>query len=75
MGQSQASTPVWRYNVRMATEARCQAGKTPRAPTGPTNDGHTLAPEELAEFMDSLEYDAPPPLPADSANYDPEYND
>jgi len=56
----------------MATEATNQVGKRPRSPASPTNEGHTFAPEELAEFMDSLEYDAPQTTPTDSAEYDPE---
>jgi hypothetical protein len=59
----------------MAVEARNAVPKTPRAPTSPTNNGHTLLPEELAEFMDSLEYDTPPAASVDCADYDPEYND
>jgi hypothetical protein len=32
-------------------------------------------PEELAEFVDSLEYDEPPAAVADCTDDDPEYND
>jgi len=41
----------------MATEARCQVPRTPRARAVPTYSGTALTPEELAEFMASLEED------------------
>ena len=72
MGQSDASASVWRYNARMATEARCQVPRTPRALTIPTYSGTALSPEELAEFIDSLEYDEAPAAVADCREYDPE---
>ena len=75
MGQSQASAPVWRYNARVATEARCQVPRTPRALAVPTYSGAALTPEELAEFIDSLEYDDPPAAVADCADYAPASND
>ena len=59
----------------MATEARYQTGKTPRAPTNLKNGGRTLTPEELAEFMASLEEDEFFAAPEGCADYDPEYND
>jgi hypothetical protein len=59
----------------MATEDANQAVKTPQAPASPTNNGHTLAPEELAEFMASLEFDETPAAPEDCADYDAGYND
>ena len=72
MGQSQASASVWRYNARMATEARCQVPRTSRALAIPTYSGTPLSSEELAEFIDSLEYDEAPAALADCADYDPE---
>ena len=72
MGQSQASASVWRYNVRMATEARCQVPRTPRARAVPTYSGTALTPEELAEFMASLEEDEIAAEAANSTDYDPE---
>jgi hypothetical protein len=63
---------VWRYNACMATEARCQVPRTPRALAVPTYSGTALTPEELAEFIDSLEYDDTPAALADCADYDPE---
>ncbi len=75
MGQSQASASVWRYNVPMAPEVRYAVPRPPGAPTIPANSGCTLAPEELAEFIDSLEYDEAPPAVADCADYFPENND
>ncbi|MGD0762797.1 MAG: hypothetical protein ABR929_06320 [Roseiarcus sp.] len=75
MGQSEASTSVWRYNVRMAVDAKHQAPKTLKAPADPANKGFALTPEELAEFIDSIEYDEAPAAVADCVNYDPEYND
>jgi hypothetical protein len=56
----------------MATEAKFAAAKTPRAPTNPTNSGRKLAPEELAELIDSLEHDEAPAAVADCTDYDPE---
>jgi hypothetical protein len=41
----------------------------------PTNSGHPLTPEELAEFMASLEEDEFLATPEGCADYDPEYND
>ena len=52
MGQSEASASVWRYNDRMATEAKCRVPRTPRALAVPTYSGTALSPEELAEFVD-----------------------
>ena len=72
MGQSQASASVWRYNARMATEARRQVPRTPHALAVPTYSGAALTPEELAEFIDSLEYDQAPAAATDCNNYDPE---
>jgi hypothetical protein len=65
MGQSRASAPVWRYNGRMATDAKYQAPKTLRAPTNPTRRDPTLTPQEFAEFIDALEYDEAPAAVAD----------
>jgi len=70
MGQSEASASVWRYNARMASEARCQVPRTPRGLAIPTYSGTALSSEELAEFIDSLEYDKAPA--ADRPEYDPE---
>jgi hypothetical protein len=56
----------------MATEARCQVPRTPRALAIPTYSGTALSPEELAEFVDSLEYDEASAALADSADYEPE---
>ncbi len=56
----------------MATEARYDVSKTLRAPNNPTRREPTLTPEELAEFIDSLEYDEAPAAVADCADYDPE---
>ena len=72
MGQLQASASVWRYNALMATEARYAARNTPRALAVPTRSGTGLTPEELAEFLDSLEYDDAPAAVADCTDYDPE---
>ncbi len=72
MGQSEASAPIGRYNSRMATEARCRVSWTPRAVAVSTHSGAALTPEELAEFIDSLEYDGAPAAVADCADYDPE---
>ena len=56
----------------MATEARRQVPKTLRALAVPTYSSTALTPEELAEFIDSLEYDETPAAVADSADYDSE---
>ena len=56
----------------MATEARCQVPRTPRALAVPTYSGTALTPEELAEFIDSLEYDPVPATATDYNDYDPE---
>jgi hypothetical protein len=56
----------------MATEARCQVPRTPRAFAVPTYSGTAITPEELAEFIDSLEYDETSPAVADCPDYDPE---
>jgi hypothetical protein len=71
-GQSEASASVPRYNACMATEARCLVPRTPRALAVPPYSGTALSPEELAEFIDSLEYDDTPAAVADCADYDPE---
>jgi hypothetical protein len=63
---------VWRYNGRVATDAKHQAPKTLRAPANPTHRGPTLTPQEFAEFIDSLEYDEAPAAVAGCADYDPE---
>ena len=57
---------------RMATEARCQVPRTPRALAVPTYSGTALTPEELAEFIDSLEYDETPAAVAECTDYDSE---
>jgi hypothetical protein len=75
MGQSQASASIWRYNTVMAPEARYAVPRPPGASTIPANSGRTLTPEELAEFIDSLEYDEAPAAVADCADYDSENND
>ena len=54
----------------MATEARYAARNTPRALAVLTYNGTALTPEELAEFIDSLEYDKAPA--ADRPEYDRE---
>jgi hypothetical protein len=72
MGQSQASASVWRYNARMATEARYQVPRTPRALAVPPYSSIALLPEELADFIDSLEYDLAPAAASDCNDYDPE---
>ena len=72
MGQSQAIASVWRYNMLMAPEARFALPKPPGAPTIPANCGRTLTPEELAEFIHSLEYDLAPAAASDCNDYDPE---
>jgi hypothetical protein len=56
----------------MATEARYAARNTPRALAVLTYNGNALTPEELAEFIDSLEYDEAPATVADTADCDPE---
>jgi hypothetical protein len=56
----------------MATEARYAARNTPRALAVLTYNGTALTPEELAEFIDSLEYDEAPATVADTADCDPE---
>jgi hypothetical protein len=56
----------------MATEARFQVPRTPRALAVPTYSGTALSPEELAEFIDSLEYDEAPATVADTVDCDPE---
>ncbi len=71
MGQSQASASVWRYNMLMAPEARYAVPKPPGAPTIPANSGRTLTPEELAEFIDSINEDEVAAA-EDCADYDPE---
>ena len=55
----------------MAIEAKFAAPKTPATPTNPTNSGRKLAPEELAELIDSHEYDEAPAAIADCADYAP----
>ena len=57
----------------MATDARYAAPKTPRALALPTYSGTALSPEELAEFIDSLEYDEAAAAVADCTDYDPEH--
>jgi len=59
----------------MAIEARCQVPRTPRVLAVPRHSGSALAPEILAEFLDSLEYDEAPAAVADCADPDPAYND
>ena len=44
----------------------------PGAPANPANKGAPLTPIELAEFIDSLEYDESPAALADCADYEPE---
>ena len=66
------SAPVWRYNGRMATDAKYQAPKTLRARASLTHRGPTLTPQEFAEFIDSLEYDEATAAVADCADYDTE---
>jgi len=56
----------------MAPEARYAVPRPPGASTIPANSGRTLTPEELAEFIDSLEYDEAPAAVADCADYDSE---
>jgi hypothetical protein len=56
----------------MATEARCQVPRTPRALAVPTYSGAAVTPEELAEFMASLEEDEIAAEAANSTDYDPE---
>jgi len=56
----------------MATEARCQAPRTPRALAVPTYSSTALRPEELAKFMASLEEDEIAAETANSTDYDPE---
>ena len=75
MGQLAACTSVRRYNVRMAADSKHQGPKILRARANLANNGFALTPEELAEFIDSIEYDEAPAAVADCANYDPEYND
>jgi len=70
-----ASASVWRYNGRMATEARYQAPETPGAPANPTNRGSALTPDECAEFIDSIKEDEAPAHATNCTDYDPEYND
>jgi len=67
-----ASTRTWRYNFRMATEAKFAIRSTPGASTNPPNSGHKLTPEELAELIDSLEYDLIPAAATDCNDCDPE---
>ena len=55
----------------MATEAKRANPKTSGAPTNPTNSGRKLAPEELAELIDSLEHDEAPAAIADCTDYAP----
>jgi len=75
MGQSQANASVWRYNARMATEARYDVSKTPGAPPNSAHKGSTLTPEELAEFIDSLREDELLSPIVDSDDLDRAYND
>lgn len=70
---SQASASIWRYNARMAIESRCQVPSTPHAFAVPTYSGTALSPEELAEFIDAIEYDDAPAAVANSTDYDPDY--
>ena len=56
----------------MTTEAGYRVSKTPGAPMSPANGGTTLTLEELAEFIDSLEYDEAPAALAGSADCEPE---
>ena len=75
MGQSQASASVRRYNVPMATEARCKVSTMPGAPSNFANRRPALSPAELAEFINSLEYDEAPAAVADCPDYGTENND
>jgi hypothetical protein len=59
----------------MAIEVRCWVPRTPRVLAVPTRSGSALAPEELAEFLDSLDYNEAPAAVADCADYDSAYND
>jgi len=56
----------------MATEPRYRVPRAPRALAVPTYRGTALTPEELVEFIDSLEYDETAAAVADSTDYDPE---
>jgi len=56
----------------MATEARRQVPRTPHALAAPTYSGAALTPEELAESIDSLEYDEAPAPVADCTDCEPE---
>jgi hypothetical protein len=40
--------------------------------TNPAQSVHSLTQEELAEFIDSLDYDEAPAAVADCADYEPE---
>jgi hypothetical protein len=55
----------------MAAEAKCANPKTSGAPTNPANSGPELTLEELAELIDSDEYDGDPAAVADCTDYDP----
>jgi hypothetical protein len=59
----------------MATEPRYQVPKTSGAPANSAQGRAALTPEDLAEFMASLEYDDAPAAPADCCGDDPEYNE
>ena len=72
MGQSEASAPVRRYNAARQPKPRFDAAKTPASPQ---NSGDPLTPEELAEFMVSLDEDDAPNAPVECADDDFEYND
>jgi hypothetical protein len=66
------ATFCYRYN--MVAEARYAAPETPGTPTN-AKSGHSLAPEELAEFLDSLREDEVLSPTGDSDDFDPAYND
>jgi len=66
----QANAAVWRYNGRMANRSQ-MPGSQARPRAVPTYSGTALTPEELAEFIDFLEYDDASADTTDCSDYDP----
>ncbi len=58
--------------IMIAWQPKADVSRTPRALAVPTYGGTALTPEELAEFIDSLEYDEAPAAATDCADCDPE---
>jgi hypothetical protein len=63
------------YFERRNREPQCRVRNVSGAPYDPTNIRHTLTPEELVEFIDSLRDDDLLSPTADCDDFAPAYND